>query len=261
MLSGDIFSAQIALEVHTLTYLLGFVYVYYFYQWMVQKKPVRSKVILSLFMTIAGVKRIVLAAILMVSLVILLSAWLKEKTRLRLLKVGSVIMVFVAFGYVYSIKSGVLETTLQMLGIDANFRFNFWDHFSTRYSLSPLFFGYGISYPHRILHHEWSQIQDLNTAANIHNDVLGFYLGLGFCGFVAYWWLFFCKRVQMLGNKISVSSATFSIIISLFYFVIMMTSNEGMMEFPHAIYFLMIYMTACYDGDSHMKHQNMEEIV
>ena len=259
LLSDNVFAENIALEVHTLTYLLGFIFVYYFYQLVILKMPVLNKVIHSLVLTIAGMKRIVLASLLFIVLLIIFLSLFKEKKCLHLINIASTAMVFVALGYVAVIKTGILEAILQVLNIDDNFRFNFWNHFQDRYSLSPLFPGFGISYAHRILAHEWSQIQNLKNAANIHNDILGIYLGLGFLGSNIYWWMFFRKRYQILKKTISISSATFSTVISIFYFIIMMTSNEGMMEFPHSIYFLMIYMCAIYGKNDEMKQQCMEE--
>lgn len=241
---------SLALEVHTLTYIFGFITVYYFYQAIYYKKACWWRVIISCALTILGLKRIVDMALAATLLVIMAFLLIKPRHRYRVTRIACVSMTILAFVYLYAIQSGVLEHIMRELHINDSFRFNFWNYFVSKYELSPAFMGYGISYSHRVMQHEWGQIQYLRTAVNIHNDVLGYYLGLGFLGSLLFWGMFFWGRVKLAGSYISVKAATFSFVLSFYYFVVMMTSNEGLNEFPHSIYFMLVYVCMYFDADT-----------
>ena len=240
LFASDIYFEQIALEVHQLTYVFGFITLYFYFQKFVYGKKVMTEFIVSLIFTLIGMKRIVDLALAIIIISVIFIRRMKEKNIYKLLCIGSFGMVFVALLYVYLIKSGLLEQMFDYFGIEDSFRFNFWNHISPKYKFSPLFWGHGISYSHRFMWHEWSGITGLSEVTNIHNDILGYYIGLGFWGFILFWLMYFYGQVKMLKNRFSIKVAAFTFFLSLYYFIIMTTSNEGMPGFVYGLYFTVI---------------------
>lgn len=255
LFSSNIYAEQIALEVHRLTYVFGFITIYFFFQKFIYGKKVMAEFIISLIFTLIGMKRVVYVALAVVMILTVLIKRMRAKTAYIMLCIGSVFMVFAALGYVYLIKSGLLQQIFEHFGIEDNFRFNFWNYLSPKYEFSPSFLGYGLSYSHRIMWHEWSNIKDLSYATNLHNDILGYYVGLGFWGFILFWLMYFYGQVRMLKKRFSVKAAAFSFLLSLYYFIIMATSNEGMPGFIYGLYFTVIVAAVAAD-----KKENTDEV-
>ena len=255
LFAADVYFEQIALEVHQLTYVFGFITIYFFYQKFIYGKKVMPEFVFSLIFTLIGMKRIVDLALAVIIISIVLIKRMKEKTTYKLVCIGSFVMVFVALSYIYLIKSGLLEQMFSYFGIEDSFRFRFWNHISPKYKFSPLFWGYGISYSHRFMWHEWSGISGLSEVTNIHNDVLGYYVGLGFFGFILFWIMYFYGQVKMLKNRFSIKVAVFCFVLSLYYFIIMTTSNEGLPGFIYGLYFTVIAAAIAAD-----KKENTKEV-
>lgn len=245
LLFGEtVFGENIALEVHGLTYIFGYVAIFYFYQWYILKsKGSLRRFIVCALLTLCGVKRIVIVALTAAIIILLATKWMSNKAGARLLCFGSVAMVVIAFVYIYTIQSGIFESIMQMYGVDTSFRVQFWNYLSNRYTVSPKFWGYGISYSHKVLTHEWQMIEGLGALTDIHNDILGFYLGLGFAGSLLYWTLFFYWRPKFLLKNTSSTDTLFAFALSVYYFVLMMVTNIGIYAFQNSIYFMMVYVT------------------
>ena len=127
-----------------------------------------------------GVKRIVIAATALTILLLLLMSKIKGKRRDVVIQLMCIVMIFAAYIYITILKNGTLEQIFNTYNIADNFRMNFANYLRNKYEISPSFLGYGMAYSHRIIVHEYSNIQYLTTAVNIHNDLLGIYLGTGF---------------------------------------------------------------------------------
>lgn len=237
---SNTYTEQVALEVHRLTYVFGFITLYFFYQKFVYKQKVTTELIVSLIFTIIGLKRVVYLALALAMLIVIIIRRMKEKTIYRLLCISSFGMVVFALLYIYFIKSGLLEQIFDYFNLEDSFRFNFWNYISSKYGFSPGFFGYGISYPHRVMWHEWSNIKGLSSVTNLHNDILGYYLGLGFWGFILFWIMYFYGQVRIIKNHFSIKVAAFCFVLSFYYFIIMMTSNEGLPGFLYGLYYMVI---------------------
>ncbi len=241
LLSKNIYHDFVALEVHRLTYVFGFLAVYYLYQWIILRKRVILQFLLSTLFLFLGLKRIANMAFIIAVLVVLILKFIrKEKNKYRFACILSVCLVLLSLGYIYLIKSGILQIVFNYFGIEDSFRFNFWNHISPYYDFSVGFTGRGISFAQRFMWHEWSNIKDLSVGTNIHNDILSYYIGLGFIGFCAFFLLVFTGQTILLKKWFSVHCAAIAIEISLFYFIIMATSNEGLPGFVFACYIMLI---------------------
>lgn len=260
LISPDIFGRQIELEVHTMTYIFGFLTLLYFYRLFVQKETnTKGRFIASLLMTVAGVKRIVLAALAAALILMVVLKFLKQKKRYLVMRLIALGMVLMAFAYLYLIRTGILEKVFDYIGIGASFRFNFWNHFRDRYTVNPMFMGYGISYGARVMQHEWRNIKDLSSVTNMHNDVLRIYLGLGFTGSLLYWYNFFYAGMRRIKRMCSVNTAMFSLVVSTYYFLTSMVANEGINALTNGVYFLMLYLMVCFDEEGTPKDKRCGE--
>lgn len=85
------------------------------------------------------------------------------------------------FYYVYLIRSGVLKHLCYSMGIIGNGRMTMYDRFRELYDFSPFFFGKGLGNISNILNC-WS----INTYDHLHNDLLKFYIELGFLGLLVF---------------------------------------------------------------------------
>lgn len=238
------YSAQTALEVHTLTYNMGFATIYYFYRWLQYKDNVKKQFWICLLLTLMGLKRIVTLAIFVaIAMTIILHKMqrINEIRRYRLIIFATLIMSVAGLVYVQLIHSGVLELVLTKFGFKETFRFRFWNHFRNRYNLLPTYIGHGISYAARVMANEWRLIKGLGEVTNIHNDVLSMYLGIGFVGSILYWGIFFTGRVKRVWRDFSWKAACFLFVLSIYYFICMMMSNEGLTPLTHGVFFMMVF--------------------
>ena len=255
LFKDDAYAEQIALEVHRLTYVFGFIAFYFFYQKFAYKQKVMPEFIVSFILMLIGMKRIALFASVIVIIAFFVLKFFKQKNISKILSVASVFIIFVALGYIYLIKSGLLQQMFNKYAIGDSFRFNFWNYISKKYEFSPTFLGYGISYSRRMMWHEWSNIEGLGEITNIHNDVLGYYVGLGFIGFILFWIMYFLIQFRLIKKSFSLRAATFCFLLSFYYFIIMATSNEGLPGFIYGFYFTAIIATITAD-----KAENINEV-
>ncbi len=248
LFSGEAHNGSTALEVHRVTYVFGFLSVYYLYRWIIDKQKVFPRMLLAVAMLMLGVKRVAnFALIIGVVLIITIKFLKKEKTRYRFSCLVATSFVAVALLFVFLVKSGQLQDIFGRAGIEDNFRFNFWNHISPEYEFSPTFIGNGLSYAQRFMWHEWSNIKDLGAVTNLHNDVLCYYIGLGFVGFCLFFGMFFLGQVVLMKKWFSTNSAAFALTMSGFYFIVMTTANEGMPGFVYGCYMMLILAIASND--------------
>ena len=83
--------------------------------------------------------------------------------------------------YLYLLDSGVLKKVLYSFGNHANGRFTMYDRFREMYDVSVLYLGKGLGYVVDILE-SWN----IPTYGNLHNDLLKFYIELGFWGLLLF---------------------------------------------------------------------------
>lgn len=245
LFSGEAHNKAGALEVHRVTYVFGFLAIYYLYQWLIFRKKFFSRALLSIVLLLLGVKRVASFALVLILIMLLIIKFIKnDKYKYRVTLFLSTLFIVTALVFVYLIKSGNIENTFKTLGIDDKFRFNFWNHISSEYEFSLSFFGNGISYAQRFMWHEWANIKDLASVTNLHNDVLSYYIGLGFLGFIAFFGMFFAGQIILQKKWFTVNSAVLTFLLSAFYFIVMTTSNEGLPGFVYGCFMMLIFAIA-----------------
>ncbi len=247
--SSNAYLSTSSLEVHRLTYVFGFLTVYYFYKWFVNKEKVLKQMIIAFICSALGLKRIVVIALAIIVLVVVLFKLLKEKKSYKLAIGISVFMVLFSLVYIYAIREGIVQSAFSFLNIEDNFRFRFWEHIEHKYRFSPSYLGYGVSYVRTFMMHEWDNIKDLSAATHIHNDVLAYYIGLGFWGFIAFFGMFFLGQIGLAKKYFSKDVAIFVFVLSLFYYIIMSFCNEGLPGIVYGLYVTVIFSAIKYQQD------------
>lgn len=243
LFSGNADKLGIELEVHTLTYVFGFLAIYYFYKKLYENNHQNKRnFYISLFLMLIGVKRIAILATAVALLLLIVFKIFKNKTINKTIYYSlMLIFCFVPLIYVFLIHNGTFEALMNEYGINTSSRLRFWNYFQYHYSVDPTFIGKGISYSHRIMWHEYTGIKQLGHVTNLHNDILGIYMGLGFVGSIVYWYLFFAKRALFLSKYVSLRAGTFCLVVSIYYFICFSVSNVGLSPFLNSIFFIFLF--------------------
>lgn len=247
ILNGEAAFLHVDIEVHKLTYIFGMFCIYYLYRYIFGDKKKRF---LFLFLAsgvcmLLGVKRIVLAdVVLVVSLVILLyilRKYCSDKFVNRLVLGCAIGVIIASIGYVAIIQNGYFAKLMKAFHISTMSRLTFWDYVSDRYSMTIDYLGHGISFSHRVMVNEYKNIPRIadDKPWKLHNDILGIYMGLGFIGSTLYWIWFFVVRTVIV-KKDSIDGFYFAILISLFYYISFMVSNGGLSPFNNGVVVLLI---------------------
>lgn len=251
MLNPEIFHIQTPLEIHTMTYIFGFITLYYGYNWFVERESkAKWLFFISVMLTLIGTKRIILASVFASLVMMYVLSRIHPRQRYCLMMLGCFILICTSVLYIYVIHSGVLEELFTTLGINANFRFNFWNYFHNRYSMSPLFSGYGLSFGARVMQHEWQNIPGLGKLTNMHNDLLRIYLGLGFVGSLLYWYNYFYGTMRRAARIAGSKAATFVFTMATYFFINAMVCNEGINPITNGMYFMIIYTVVRFGAES-----------
>ena len=246
MLNPEIFHIQTPLEIHTMTYVFGFMALYYAYRWFVEKESgVKWLFFVSVFLTAIGTKRIVLMAMLAAIVMMVVLNRIKPGQRYSLMRLGCMILIASSFAFLYLVHSGILERMTAALGVESSSRFVLWNLLQNKYDMSPLFMGYGISYGARIMHYVW-QRAGLANAVALHNDILRVYLGMGFMGSLLYWYNYFYATMRKANRICSTDVAMFVFSMAAYFYINSMTSNEGVNPMTNGMYFMILYTGVCF---------------
>lgn len=131
-----------------------------------------------LFMIFAE-KRIAILAVVM-SLILMGILWFFRQNKKLVAAFWGIVSVAV-YGYVYLIYSGIMEAFCWGANIDTNGRVEMYARMADEAVFSPIYFGRGLGIVEMLLEH-WN----VTAFANLHNDLLKFYIELGFVGLFLY---------------------------------------------------------------------------
>lgn len=172
------------LEIHELTFLFGIFAAYYlFFAPRNSKKEIKKNIIftaLSFFFLLVGMKRIMVAAIALVSVYYFLVR--KRKHKFAIVVITGIVMVAFFFVYLYVVRKGIVTYILDTLGVDMMGRDYIWSLVNSYYRLSPDFFGLGFEAVDKIVQFFYTE-GILDEAYPFHNDILKVFVELGFPGF------------------------------------------------------------------------------
>ena len=184
------------LEAHQVTFVLGLVLIYYIIN---KPKENKFKIIICIIYLILGLKRILVGGIVVALIVTFV---LNKIKNLRILNIAATVIAVVSilfcYGWVYSIKSGILEEFSNKESIDFMSRFELYDYVSTLYDIEPFYLGTGIGYVSK-----WTA-DELGITRGLHSDLLKKYIEYGFIMYGFYLWYRFYygfKKVLQCTDK------------------------------------------------------------
>lgn len=172
------------LEMHELAPIVGMLIFYYIYLLYLKKISIKKGIvnfIICLVILILSMKRIV---ILTTSITFVLFFFFKRNRKkfLNIVGIVSISLIILSYIYIYSIKSGYLYIILNTYNINSMSRYQIWSGISNQYNFSLLYLGKGLGFTSIWMDNNWQylKINGLTQSTGLHNDILKFYIDLGF---------------------------------------------------------------------------------
>lgn len=228
----------------TFAFVFGIFTIYYAY-----KKRWRMFVIATVFMYLAD-KRIVLLAV-MASLCLMGVLWFFENNKKLVWAVWGGVIALV-YGYLYLIYSGVMAAFCWGANINTNGRVEMYSRMANEFEFSPGFFGEGLGVVENLL-----EFWNVEKFANLHNDLLKFYIELGFLGLLLYL-LSYCILFHLAGKEFGKSKMCFLLGVSVYSMMLYATDNVSI----YVMYLLPMYSVffAVLSSDERKKLEEKENL-
>lgn len=161
------------LEVHEVTFVLGFIFVYYILKYGFTKK---WQLIISGIYIILGYKRILLFSLI---LGIILYYFLKnKKNNLGLAKIVAAGVLCICIIWTVFTSTDWYLLLSYVLNIELNGRDNLMARVRELYTISPFYLGHGVGYVHTFMINLVRTDPTASVSA-LHNDILKYYIDLG----------------------------------------------------------------------------------
>lgn len=208
-------------EIHELAFCLG---AYLIYMLIRPKRAAWFWVLFALaaFCFLVAFKRIAMIAMMGVA-VIWLILWIAKKVSQRAVcrTANTIMLILVAlfFLYIAAIKAD-LFTVLEKAGIDTSGRAFVYEQVDRYYEFSPDFLGNGIGF----LTYQLNETVSVGVSA-VHNDLLQFFIDLGFWGYLFWLLSMTVLRTAYFGRGGDGDSAMVAALLSLYLFIVSSTDN------------------------------------
>lgn len=183
-----------------------------------------------LFMLFAE-KRIAIVAM-AAALFVMGMMWIFRQSKKLAMIIWGMVSV-VSYGYIYLIYSGILDAFCWGANINTNGRVEMYSRMAQEAQFSLSYFGKGLGMVEQLLKH-WN----IMTYVNLHNDILKFYVELGFIGFFIYL-LSFGIMFYLAERKFGESKMSFLLVLSVYTMVMFMTDNVSI----YMLYLVPLYST------------------
>lgn len=166
----------------TYSFVFGLFSIYYAYRkkWLV--------FLCSVFLSYRADKRIAIFGVILV-LGIMFLMWFFKYNKKLIITIWTTVVAFI-YAYLGLIYSGKLESFCWVMNINTNGRVQMYTRMANQYKFSIKFTGRGIGIMENMLEH-----MKIDSFANLHNDLLKFYIELGFVGLFIYltsYYIVFC---------------------------------------------------------------------
>lgn len=228
VLSGDQVGFMRRLELNELTYSMGFFAIYYtIYGGNISPKKRIIYAIMANTFFFLGYKRIGILSIVAAYVIYLLFRIMPKKTVKSLCVIIGGILSVICILYVPFIRYNIFQQVADEYNINLNARDGLYSIVDVLYDFSPSYLGRGFGYIQEYLDYlKTLHVTYHGSSAHfIHNDILVFFIELGFWGFLA--WLFYnCIFMQRYyNNKYGVPIATLYCVSNFYYYLSLFTDN------------------------------------
>ena len=217
------------LEVHDLTFALGILFIYYFFDEYRHrtKKNIKRLFLMGIYIFM-GYKRVELLAILLVFLYYYIIDINFKKFKQRTAIITGVVLVC-SLIFVSAIYSGFLDYIALKFGIEFNYRLDTWAYWAERSSFSLSFPGLGTNFVDKDTY-----LMQLNSGiiqnghvliAGMHSDLFKKYVELGFIPFSLWITYILYFKTTYLNKKFGKVTSDVYLLITLYVVVIYLTDN------------------------------------
>lgn len=176
-------------------------------------------------------KRIAIFAVL-IALLLMGILWLFEQNK-KLVFIFWTFSMVVIFLYIYLIYHGILENICWGANINTNGRVEMYGKIATEADFSLGYFGRGIGIVEQLL-----ECYNIAAFQNLHNDLLKFYIELGFLGLFLYLGSYGIM-FMMAGKYFGKSCMCYLFLISTYTMIVLATDNISI----YMIYLIPMYVT------------------
>lgn len=207
----------------TFAFVFGIFSIYYAYV-----KKWKMLALSGIFLYLAD-KRIALLAV-AASLLMLGVFWLFENNKKLVYAVWGLVTGLV-YIYIYLIYSGIMDAFCWGANINTNGRVEMYSRMANEFEFSPLFLGKGLGVVENLL-----EFWNVEKFANLHNDLLKFYIELGFAGLFIYL-LSYGVMFRIIREKFGKSKMCFVTSIAIYSMLLYATDNVSI----YVMYLLPMY--------------------
>lgn len=219
-----------AIEIHDVTYIFGLLILYYlFASHDSLKKRVWFSIVGFAFFLL-GFKRIALFSILVAILVGCILKRIKKAPRQKkVIYTLSVVAALIFLAYIPFIRYGAFDFVTSYFNIETNTRSSIYNFVANIYEFSPNYLGKGFDYIPRYL--EYVKTLNLSFVGQslnyLHNDILVYYIELGFWGFLFYLYYNFIFLQKWWYDHHNAGCAALFCILNLYSFLCFATGNTA----------------------------------
>ncbi len=223
-------SYLLPIEVHNMTYIFGYLAVYFSLMDNVSTKNLRFlKAGLCFIFVYFGQKRLVLLSLFIGMLLWWLLHRSRPKARKMIIRANCIAAILIGLGYLYAIYSGLLARIVESLNINTSSRLNFYTYFASKSAFSPFYLGKGITYTDTIMASA-NGMRELNVriVTTLHNDLLRIYIGVGMIPLMLYLIYTIYSRTKMIQRKFGEKNGFFYFAVTMVYYMNWFASNAGL---------------------------------
>lgn len=221
-------------EHYSWTFLSAFFLVYYTffvsdeelkYRWVYQT--------VSIVMFILGFKRILLAAVIVVAIILVATNRVQTKNGIVLLRSILVIIGLGCILMVWGLYNGWLFDLLASSGINMMGRTIYWRHIINMTSFNIAYLGNGVNWTYQWLS---NNLYYLGGAGALHNDILKMYVEIGFPGFLVWLYLFLWAIPSFIQKRYGFRALKAYAVFTAMMFIIYATDNVDTYYGPQFLY-------------------------
>ena len=231
-------------ELNEICYAFGLYLVFL----LIKKGPIKHRlflVMMTLFLSSVGLKRIVIAALAASLFLTIFCRLMPGQMSARTVNIFKVILMLFSWAYVVSVKTGLFNDLAAYFDIDTMGRVDINEFIDSYYKISPLFGGYGLGYIVRLL--QSGAFRANRWLEALHNDLLRIYIEVGFWGFFAWVYSFWGYRLSYFTKNRSKETLLIAFACILYCFITYLTDNSCFYFYTNIAAFTLILSCVCHD--------------
>lgn len=211
------------LEVHELTFIFALLIIYYIWNW--DKEKNKFKLLISIVYCILGYKRILILGIILAVVFHMVFKRINSiyKKRNFLSVIAILILLFSVF-WIYASATTFFVDIADKFNIELSGRAEIKDILMGYYDLSVLYIGKGIGFVHQTML-DYVNNNKYAVTSGFHNDILRYYIDLGFIPCIIYFWYFIVRCMNKLSKIFNTEIAEGYIMFLIMTIVCWMTDN------------------------------------